>query len=84
MRDAPERAPLMHPGPLSDGQFYSPPESVAGDYLKWMPVYIEIDSELDLPKIFLWLVFQGKIPRICGPLSLFYCAFCMIHVQLKS
>ncbi|CAB1325707.1 unnamed protein product [Coregonus sp. 'balchen'] len=27
--DAPERAPFMHPGPLSDGQFYSPPESVA-------------------------------------------------------
>ncbi|KAI4872479.1 hypothetical protein NFI96_017477, partial [Prochilodus magdalenae] len=25
-----ERAPLMHPGPVSDGQFYSPPESVAG------------------------------------------------------
>ncbi|KAF5904084.1 MLN64 N-terminal domain, partial [Clarias magur] len=24
-----ERAPLMLPGPLSDGQFYSPPESVA-------------------------------------------------------
>lgn len=28
--DAAERAPLMCPGPLSDGQFYSPPESVAG------------------------------------------------------
>lgn len=27
--DAAERAPLMYPGPLSDGQFYSPPESVA-------------------------------------------------------
>lgn len=27
--DAPQRDPLMHPGPLSDGQFYSPPESVA-------------------------------------------------------
>ncbi|XP_064186882.1 STARD3 N-terminal-like protein isoform X2 [Anguilla rostrata] len=27
--DTSERAPLMHPGPLSDGQFYSPPESVA-------------------------------------------------------
>ncbi|XP_071753504.1 STARD3 N-terminal-like protein [Centroberyx gerrardi] len=27
--DATERAPLIHPGPLSDGQFYSPPESVA-------------------------------------------------------
>ncbi|XP_075900580.1 STARD3 N-terminal-like protein [Nelusetta ayraudi] len=26
---ATERAPLMHPGPISDGQFYSPPESVA-------------------------------------------------------
>lgn len=26
---ATERAPLMYPGPLSDGQFYSPPESVA-------------------------------------------------------
>ncbi|XP_072268309.1 STARD3 N-terminal-like protein [Pyxicephalus adspersus] len=24
-----ERAPLMHPGPISDGQFYSPPESPA-------------------------------------------------------
>lgn len=29
---ATERAPLMHPGPLSDGQFYSPPESVAGQF----------------------------------------------------
>lgn len=28
--DATERAPLMCPGPSSDGQFYSPPESVAG------------------------------------------------------
>lgn len=27
--DAAERAPLMRSGPLSDGQFYSPPESVA-------------------------------------------------------
>ncbi|KAM4556301.1 STARD3 N-terminal-like protein [Fundulus diaphanus] len=27
--DAAERAPLMGPGPLSDGQFYSPPESLA-------------------------------------------------------
>uniref|UniRef100_A0A3Q3WIY8 MENTAL domain-containing protein n=1 Tax=Mola mola TaxID=94237 RepID=A0A3Q3WIY8_MOLML len=27
--EAAERAPLMRPGPLSDGQFYSPPESVA-------------------------------------------------------
>nr|XP_020481072.1 MLN64 N-terminal domain homolog [Monopterus albus]XP_020481073.1 MLN64 N-terminal domain homolog [Monopterus albus]XP_020481074.1 MLN64 N-terminal domain homolog [Monopterus albus]XP_020481075.1 MLN64 N-terminal domain homolog [Monopterus albus] len=27
--DNSERAPLMYPGPLSDGQFYSPPESVA-------------------------------------------------------
>lgn len=34
--DATERAPLMGqfpgpgPGPLTDGQFYSPPESLAG------------------------------------------------------
>ncbi|XP_056149307.1 STARD3 N-terminal-like protein [Lampris incognitus] len=27
--DTTERAPLIHPGPMSDGQFYSPPESVA-------------------------------------------------------
>ncbi|KAL4623388.1 hypothetical protein GN956_G19479 [Arapaima gigas] len=27
--DVSVRAPLLHPGPLSDGQFYSPPESVA-------------------------------------------------------
>lgn len=27
--DAAERAPLMGPAPLSDGQFYSPPESLA-------------------------------------------------------
>ncbi|XP_066579698.1 STARD3 N-terminal-like protein [Amia ocellicauda] len=27
--DTSDRAPLIHPGPLSDGQFYSPPESVA-------------------------------------------------------
>lgn len=33
---ATEHAPLMHPGPLSDGQFYSPPESVA-----------DTDEELD-------------------------------------
>ncbi|XP_078073086.1 STARD3 N-terminal-like protein isoform X2 [Mustelus asterias] len=26
--DVSEHAPLIHPGPLSDGQFYSPPESV--------------------------------------------------------
>nr|XP_009490861.1 PREDICTED: MLN64 N-terminal domain homolog isoform X2 [Pelecanus crispus]XP_009490862.1 PREDICTED: MLN64 N-terminal domain homolog isoform X2 [Pelecanus crispus] len=29
-QDASERAALLHPGILSDGQFYSPPESVAG------------------------------------------------------
>nr|XP_009673929.1 PREDICTED: MLN64 N-terminal domain homolog isoform X2 [Struthio camelus australis] len=29
-QDASERAALLHPGALSDGQFYSPPESVAG------------------------------------------------------
>ncbi|XP_056339154.1 STARD3 N-terminal-like protein isoform X3 [Oenanthe melanoleuca] len=29
-QDASERATLLHPGVLSDGQFYSPPESVAG------------------------------------------------------
>ncbi|XP_029970847.1 STARD3 N-terminal-like protein [Salarias fasciatus] len=29
MADAAERAPLMGAGPVSDGQFYSPPESVA-------------------------------------------------------
>ncbi|XP_061835103.1 STARD3 N-terminal-like protein [Nerophis lumbriciformis] len=27
--DASERAPLLYPGPMSEGQFYSPPESVA-------------------------------------------------------
>uniref|UniRef100_A0A8C0FIT0 STARD3 N-terminal like n=1 Tax=Bubo bubo TaxID=30461 RepID=A0A8C0FIT0_BUBBB len=33
-QDASERAALLHPGVLSDGQFYSPPESVAGsDFL---------------------------------------------------
>lgn len=31
-QDASERAALLHPGVLSDGQFYSPPESVAGSY----------------------------------------------------
>ncbi|MEQ2249220.1 STARD3 N-terminal-like protein, partial [Ilyodon furcidens] len=30
--DAAEHAPHMGPGPLSDGQFYSPPESVAGPF----------------------------------------------------
>ncbi|XP_029445377.1 STARD3 N-terminal-like protein [Rhinatrema bivittatum] len=30
VQDASERAALIQPGPLSDGQFYSPPESVAG------------------------------------------------------
>ncbi|XP_014747164.1 PREDICTED: MLN64 N-terminal domain homolog isoform X2 [Sturnus vulgaris] len=29
-QDASERTALLHPGVLSDGQFYSPPESVAG------------------------------------------------------
>ncbi|XP_068260791.1 STARD3 N-terminal-like protein isoform X3 [Nyctibius grandis] len=29
-QDASERAAFLHPGVLSDGQFYSPPESVAG------------------------------------------------------
>ncbi|XP_062425554.1 STARD3 N-terminal-like protein isoform X2 [Rhea pennata] len=29
-QDASERAALLHPGVISDGQFYSPPESVAG------------------------------------------------------
>lgn len=32
-QDASERAALLHPGVLSDGQFYSPPESVAGSYV---------------------------------------------------
>uniref|UniRef100_A0A8C9EIJ3 STARD3 N-terminal like n=1 Tax=Pavo cristatus TaxID=9049 RepID=A0A8C9EIJ3_PAVCR len=32
-QDASERAALLHPGVLSDGQFYSPPESVAGNYV---------------------------------------------------
>uniref|UniRef100_A0A3B4AUR3 MENTAL domain-containing protein n=1 Tax=Periophthalmus magnuspinnatus TaxID=409849 RepID=A0A3B4AUR3_9GOBI len=29
---ASEQAPLLGPGPMSDGQFYSPPESVAGTF----------------------------------------------------
>ena len=33
-QDASERAALLHPGVLSDGQFYSPPESVAGSYVR--------------------------------------------------
>lgn len=28
-----ERAPMIYPRAVSDGQFYSPPESVAGDAL---------------------------------------------------
>lgn len=35
-QDASERAALLHPGVLSDGQFYSPPESVAGSYVHVM------------------------------------------------
>ncbi|KAL7976853.1 hypothetical protein Chor_008802, partial [Crotalus horridus] len=31
VQDASERAALIHPGLLSDGQFYSPPESEAGN-----------------------------------------------------
>ncbi|XP_072544254.1 STARD3 N-terminal-like protein [Salminus brasiliensis] len=38
-----ETAPLMHPGPLSDGQFYSPPESVADSDE-------ELDDKHDLEK----------------------------------
>ncbi|XP_075442760.1 STARD3 N-terminal-like protein [Ascaphus truei] len=30
IRNASERAALIHPAPMSEGQFYSPPESVAG------------------------------------------------------
>ncbi|XP_036452020.1 STARD3 N-terminal-like protein [Colossoma macropomum] len=38
-----ERAPLVHPGPVSDGQFYSPPESVADSDE-------ELDDKHDLEK----------------------------------
>ncbi|KAB5579585.1 hypothetical protein PHYPO_G00196690 [Pangasianodon hypophthalmus] len=38
-----ERAPLLLPGPLSDGQFYSPPESVADSEE-------DLDDKLDLEK----------------------------------
>ncbi|XP_069026260.1 STARD3 N-terminal-like protein [Embiotoca jacksoni] len=41
--DATERAPLMGPGPLSDGQFYSPPESLADSDE-------ELDDKHDLEK----------------------------------
>ncbi len=42
--DATERAPLMGPGPLSDGQFYSPPESVAGLWTRTDPKISKISQ----------------------------------------
>uniref|UniRef100_A0A8C0GQH3 STARD3 N-terminal like n=1 Tax=Chelonoidis abingdonii TaxID=106734 RepID=A0A8C0GQH3_CHEAB len=34
VQDASERAALLQPGLLSDGQFYSPPESAAGNFVQ--------------------------------------------------
>uniref|UniRef100_A0A8C1HFL8 MENTAL domain-containing protein n=1 Tax=Cyprinus carpio carpio TaxID=630221 RepID=A0A8C1HFL8_CYPCA len=31
VQNALDREPLLHPGPVTDGQFYSPPESMAGN-----------------------------------------------------
>ncbi|XP_034470156.1 STARD3 N-terminal-like protein isoform X2 [Hippoglossus hippoglossus] len=39
--DATQRAPLMCAGPLSDGQFYSPPESVAGQFIHTEPAVVQ-------------------------------------------
>uniref|UniRef100_A0A452IHG0 MENTAL domain-containing protein n=1 Tax=Gopherus agassizii TaxID=38772 RepID=A0A452IHG0_9SAUR len=39
VQDASERAALLQPGLLSDGQFYSPPESAAGNFVQ--SVYAE-------------------------------------------
>lgn len=37
-----ERAPIIHPRAVSDGQFYSPPESVAGElFLSHRSVLLE-------------------------------------------
>ncbi|XP_016338418.1 MLN64 N-terminal domain homolog [Sinocyclocheilus anshuiensis] len=33
VQNALDREPLLHPGPITDGQFYSPPESMAGNNL---------------------------------------------------
>lgn len=35
-----ERAPMIYPRAVSDGQFYSPPESVAGDLLE--PFFLSV------------------------------------------
>uniref|UniRef100_A0A8B9GVV4 STARD3 N-terminal like n=1 Tax=Astyanax mexicanus TaxID=7994 RepID=A0A8B9GVV4_ASTMX len=43
IHSAADTAPLIHPGPLSDGQFYSPPESVADSDE-------ELDDKHDLEK----------------------------------
>lgn len=34
-----ERAPMIYPRTVSDGQFYSPPESVEGN-VDWSPIII--------------------------------------------
>ncbi|MEQ2158132.1 hypothetical protein GOODEAATRI_009083, partial [Goodea atripinnis] len=36
-----ESAPMIYSRPVSDGQFYSPPESVAGDGLNMFTIYHE-------------------------------------------
>uniref|UniRef100_A0A3Q2NX65 STARD3 N-terminal like n=1 Tax=Fundulus heteroclitus TaxID=8078 RepID=A0A3Q2NX65_FUNHE len=55
--DAAERAPLMGPGPLSDGQFYSPPESLAGQFSPYDNIYVFL----------LWS--NDKIPTPTSPLA---------------
>ncbi|XP_034147423.1 STARD3 N-terminal-like protein [Esox lucius] len=44
--DAPERASFVHPGLLSDGQFYSPPESVACEDPKGFLLESNVSTEI--------------------------------------
>lgn len=51
-----ERAPMLYPRPVSDGQFYSPPESVAGDPLD--PLLVSVVTSEPRTEPFLLTVLQ--------------------------
>lgn len=46
MHAACESAPMIYPRPVSDGQFYSPPESVAGDDLNIFAIHLLLYARL--------------------------------------
>lgn len=81
---ATERSPLMHPGPLSDGQFYSPPESVAGQFPMGVVMLLEHPanqggvSDLPLPVSYYQLKLNLRCKLVCGWKS------CYIKVILSA